>query len=243
MARRKNKPKTTNRRSPQLCVYCGIRPAVKREHPVGKVFFDKLPAQMITVPSCDECDSGTGDGGTTALHHDEEYMRNMLCMRDDIAETHPVAMKLMNTKVMGSFANSIPLAKSVLKTTKLVNVRTQQGIWLPDQRHVYHVDLDRFRRVVRKIVRGLHYARERKPLSYDAHIEVLPDLTDRDFDMFLSFFAEGWYGLGDKVFVYKAARFPDKPDHGMWLMVFYKSFAVLAATMTKEDAERRQTSR
>jgi 5-methylcytosine-specific restriction endonuclease McrA len=41
-----------------LCVYCGERPAATRDHVIPKCLFDPpLPANMVTVPACEECNN------------------------------------------------------------------------------------------------------------------------------------------------------------------------------------------
>lgn len=189
------------RRPQRMCVYCGIRSAQKREHVIAKVFWQdrQLPSNVVTVPSCHQCDSGTGDGGTAALHHDEEYMRNILCIREE-AE-HPVAVALRDSKVMRSYQNSPGMLKSLVSTTRMVTVRSSAGIYLPTPRPSFVADLNRIRRVVRKIVRGLYFAKKGSPLPPDIVIDVLPDVSGEDCLSYLKLFREPpneWQGYGDR---------------------------------------------
>src|SRR5688572_13291308 len=98
----KGKPK--NR---QMCVYCGVRPAVKQDHVIGRVFWEsaKRPKKMITVPSCNECDNGTGDGGPYGMNIDENYLRDVVCLRHDAA-SHPTAKNLVGDNVLRSLDHS-----------------------------------------------------------------------------------------------------------------------------------------
>jgi hypothetical protein len=216
------------------CIYCGIRPAVKNEHVVGKVFFDKLPLDVITVPSCDECDKGKGDGGLCDFHLDEEYMRNVLCLKTDVG-THRGAFNLL-PKVMRSIGRSFPMAQATVATSHLVNVRTQQGIILPNQL-AFNVNLTRVERVIKKIVRGLFYAKEYSRLPNDVEFGIDLDVSPAKLDEYRAMFLGDpnlWYGMGD-VFMYKAARQASASFQTMWLMVFYRSHAIMACTATKED--------
>lgn len=86
----------------QLCIYCGIRPAIENEHVIGNVFYIQRPKKAITVPSCSACNRGRGDGGVRDLHLDEEYMRTILCMAEG-CENHPVVIALLEGNIARSF--------------------------------------------------------------------------------------------------------------------------------------------
>jgi hypothetical protein len=218
-----------------MCIYCGVRPSVKREHVVAKVFFDVLPPNVPTVPSCHECDSGMGDGEKRPLHHDEEYMRNVMCMSERAVQASETVRKLGSTKLLGSFRNSIPLAISVLNRSRPVYLKNRSGIIIPRVEHAYTVETSRVKRVVRKIVRGLHFKKYKAPLDFDAEIKVTFDLRNEDFHLFHSFITEvPWETLGNEVFLWKSAPFGDKPGYGIWLMVFYKVFGVFALTKPRD---------
>ncbi|HEV2292269.1 MAG TPA: hypothetical protein VGR35_00340 [Tepidisphaeraceae bacterium] len=222
----------------KLCVYCFQRPAVKMDHVVGKVFFDELPQQMIIVPSCHECDSGTGDGGERDLHLDEEYMRNVLCMRHDTASLNPIAKRLSQSQVIRSFDKSPLLARSVFSTWEPLHIWSPVYS-LPTDRYLFTVRHVRTDRVIRKITRGLYYHRERQPLPADSVINVIGNLTEEQVDMFLPMFVEPyWFGMEQHVFAFKQAHFPDRRDHVLTLMVLYQSFAAVSVTMSPQDAER-----
>jgi hypothetical protein len=228
---RKRQEKCAEKKPPSLCIYCGIRAAVKNEHVVGKVFFHALPLNMITVPSCAACDSGRGDGGPRDLHLDEEYFRNVLCLRTDM-DAHPVANLLFKGPVIRSFERSAGLAKTILGTSHMATPRAPQGIILPPQM-AFNTELHRIARVIRKIVKGLFYAKGRKRLPDHCEIGVYPDLSHKDFGTCRAMCNEGsnqWFGLGDNVFKCITARELGKPFNTIWLMVFYDNYAVFAYT-------------
>jgi hypothetical protein len=207
---------------------------VKNEHVVGKVFFKTLPEEMITVPSCNECDSGRGDGGPRDFHLDEEYARQAFCLRADMG-SHPIANELMKGKVMRSFERSPGLANTILGTTRLVQPEPVSGIVRPP-RLAYAVELDRISRVISKIVRGLYYAKEISPLPKTARIDVIVDPEGELLQQCQSCFNDPvWFGLGENVFLYKAARL--SATRTVWLFVFYGCFPAFAITTGADDID------
>lgn len=217
----------SKKRKKQTCVYCGIRPAVKREHVVAQVFFDKpLPTQMLTVPSCDACDSGRGDGGDCDFHVDEDYMAKVLCTRLN-ADRHPVVKKkLLDGTVARTYARNSDLRTALFAKSQTVMLPTISGIYAPHR--TMNVNLNKIRRVCRKIVRGLHYGNFKETIPRNANIDVWPDLPQQQFNQFLTLFKNPWFGWNNAVFLYRFAKITDHPGMSAWLMVFYDYFAVVA---------------
>jgi hypothetical protein len=225
----------------QTCIYCGKRPAVKNEHVIAESFFitgdsDKLPAVMVTVPSCKECDSGRGDGGPRDFHLDEEYVRNALVSRVGM-ENHPIANKLM-PKAARAFGRSVGLAVTMFGTAKeLTILRKQKGILVPTPVVKVDVDMKRFHRVFKKIVRGLHYANYKKPVAPDANIQVWVDLDRDAVHKVMATLTGPWYGWTNGVFMYKYSHLKGRQDVSLWLMLFYDRFAAMATVNVPDDLQ------
>jgi hypothetical protein len=223
---------------PKICVYCGERPAVNDEHVVAKCLFTPPLPPMITVPSCRECNAGRADGIDRDLSLDEEYLRNVVCMRHD--NDHPVAARLRLGKVIRSFENSLPMTKALLNGSQPVLLKTateHPDVYLLDQSGSFNVDLSRIARVLKKIVRGLFYAREGMSLPQDYEVRMAPDLPLSTFQEMINMLGDScddWYGLGDNVFVYRSLRTREDRFRTVWLMVFYESFACSAYTFPRE---------
>ena len=211
------------------------------EHVVARVFFDTLPKDMITVPSCHECDAGRGDGGPRDFHLDEEYMRNVLCLKTDL-DTNAAATALVKGKVIPSIARSHTMQQWTVSTTHQVLQQTTSGILVP--RLAYTVDLSRIERVIRKIIRGLYFAKERTALPLDVEIAVKAELSQDEFDHYLGQYSDPdqWFGVGKNIFLYKAMRSPERPYETGWLMIWYGAHACVAFTCTRAALEKQTMS-
>jgi hypothetical protein len=217
----------------QLCVYCSQRPAVNREHVIGRGFYkEPLPSDLITVPTCRECNAEKGDGDRRNMSDDEEYLRTVLTISEHCGD-HPDANDLMNGKVMRSFTRKPAFLHSIMDTARMVNPRTAQGIILP-QRLSYTVDLDRVRRVMRKVVRGLYYHGTGEPLPPDADITTEPQMEEARFQEVWKLVGnKPWLSIGGTVFMYRWGRVPDVPAASAFLMVWYDRHACGAFTLPK----------
>jgi len=103
-----------------------------------------------------------------------------------------------------------------------------RGIFVPTPAMTMEIDLERFRRVFRKIVRGLHYNNHGTPLAAEARIDVLPDLPRDNLHQAMAVLTGSWYGWENGVFLYKFSHVAERPETAMWLMIFYDRFPTLA---------------
>jgi hypothetical protein len=66
----------TNGHREDICVICSNAPATTREHVPAQQLFDRpLPGNLITVPSCEPCNSGSP--------RDDEFLRGFLLLLRD----------------------------------------------------------------------------------------------------------------------------------------------------------------
>src|SRR5258705_116103 len=74
-------------RKPESCVYC-VKPATDRDHVPPKGLFPKgqRPWNLVTVPSCKECNGSKG----SKVSLDDEYLRDTLALHVD-GEGNPLA--------------------------------------------------------------------------------------------------------------------------------------------------------
>jgi hypothetical protein len=79
----------------QLCIYCGEKEAKTRDHVPPKSFFAKpRPSNLITVPSCYDCNREYGK--------DDERIRNLI-ISIDTTEIHPMVKGKIDEKRDRSF--------------------------------------------------------------------------------------------------------------------------------------------
>jgi hypothetical protein len=221
------RPSTTRTTSTGVCVYCQDRPATTVDHVFAKGFFERPLPKMLTVPVCDECNRGTGDGIARPMSMDEEYMRTALTMTE-AAERHPVAVKVFEQVVNPSFSRRPKLAASIVNTTKVFHAFTQSGLALPYSRLAFQIDLSRFERVLRKIGKGLFYSFAKRPLPRDAVITIIPRLNQAAADLTVAGLREmptiGPVGMQDNAIVFWGVVHADPPA-AMWLIHFYRTWA------------------
>lgn len=213
-----------------VCVYCGIRAVAQTEHVIAKVFFEPPLPKMVTVPSCFECSRGRGDGGPRDIHLDEDYFRTVLCLQADMTEDS-VPSRLLRDKVVRSLERSGGFARAILGTTKWVEIRTPQGIIVPEKQATFQIENARIDRVVRKIVRGLFYAKAGIALPPQETIDVMQVRNDEMWESALAMFNEPkWHVIDPNVFAFLAARKSPESFETVWLLVFYRRHAFFAST-------------
>ena len=224
-----------------LCIYCQDRPANTVEHVIARAFFGSMqPRRAIKVPACAECNGGRGDGGRRPLTMDEEYVRTVLASELN-SSNHPVAAKLLTNEVQRSFENSPGLLHHLGANMRVVNARTAQGIIIPNMPQMT-IDGYRIARVLIKIVRGLFYAVNDRPLPPKWPVQVSARITGTQLKTISGMMDRwkrntGWWNVGDeKAFTFKCAM--DKPDStaSIWLLVFYQSVAFCAHTVPINSA-------
>lgn len=142
-----------------VCVYCGKKTTITRDHIPPKNLFSKpRPSNLISVPSCFRCNTG--------FSLDDEYFRLVIAIRDDIANNTQnilpkVLRSLEKTEKIGflnSFLNSIQVVE---------NLKTE----LNNLDYEYKVDLSRLNNVAARIIKGLfyHHFKEIIPPEYSVY--------------------------------------------------------------------------
>lgn len=171
----------------KLCAYCGLLcDKLDREHVFPKNLYPlskaKSKVQRLTVPACDKCNNSWAN--------DEVHFRNVLVVAGDPATS--VRTELWKTTIDRSFSqiDGYKRLSDLIAQLKSITIGHQ------DRQIIYPGNDARVLRVVRKIVRGLHYYHKLFwPLSDDSifvdvlKYEVPPhfldemELHDRDKDI------------------------------------------------------------
>src|SRR5262245_36307104 len=130
------------------CTYCGSNQNPSDDHIPAECIFPEGQQGLIKVPSCEKCNR--------RFAKDDEYFRNMILMRQDVAD-HPVAQVLL-PKVRRAYARAEGRGRlvSLVNNLRRVPLRTHSGRYA-GQGNLYHIDSDRLDRVVARIIRGLYF--------------------------------------------------------------------------------------
>ena len=202
------------------CYLCG-KPAENRDHIPPKGIFDNpRPANLITVPACNECNNASAI--------DDEYFRWFVTTA---SAENPVAVKLIDNRILPRFKRKPALLHQVLKGLRWVDIYSGDGIWI-GQRPAFDFDRPRIQRIVEKIVAGLylHHCGQRLNENYYIRDFILnpqpPNKEIVNAVMSLPFEAVG----KGEVFCYHYWK--DSEDNNItgWFLCFFTKTLILAFT-------------
>lgn len=223
----------------ERCTYCEAPDPGTRDHVPPKCLFpvDRRD-NLITVPCCESCRKGTG--------LDDEYFRDMLVMRADLAG-HPAVKKLL-PKVLRSLRKpeQEAYAKRLAETARLIDVETEGGLYL-GKAGTYNVDLSRLARVVQRTVRGLYWEEtegNRLPPETTVEVRAISEFRDMDLegaaslDRLVEMAKVQGHGrkIGDDVFRYQLG-FTENRRNTVWLLTFFGQIHFLGVALHPDDAE------
>jgi hypothetical protein len=153
---------------PNICAYCGILGDTTSDHiPPKNLFPDPRPSNLVSVPACKVCHGNTAK--------DDEYFRLKIIMRDGVL-TNPNARAVWKTSVLDSLkrTKASGLRIQTMSDLTYVNLKTKSGLYV-GRRFGYNVNMNRIRRVVQRIVRGLYFSESGKPLGLYNEVRVNMD--------------------------------------------------------------------
>jgi len=212
------------------CVHCGkIRPLCNDHVPPENLFTKPLPSNMITVPSCNECNKNRSK--------DDEYFRLILTMREDISEHEEV--KKVFTKVERSFERPFysGLKYSFLQTVNLAELITKSGIYL-GKVPLYSPEPERINKVLICIINGLFYKSKgrRIPDQYLKiwwQIDKLSEFKNKDIGIQIinKLRSIPQIEIGNNIFTYRLAHEKDDENVIFGNMIFYGRIPFLFATL------------
>ena len=192
------------------CAYCGEADADTVDHVIPRSLYPKSigsSVQRLTVPCCEVCNKSWAD--------DEAHFRTMMTLS---GEANGVATELWTGKVARSFREADGKRRFLDVWANMEAVQTPRG-----ERHkIYPASDPRFIRVLRKIVRGLHYHELGRAVPDDmAGADLLRYEVPKEIIE-----AMHRYHFGRDVFEYQFEtfdRFPDIPMSSGWLLTFFGS--------------------
>jgi hypothetical protein len=216
------------------CAHCGVVGKLTDDHIPPKTLFARRPSDLITVPSCGDCNGGASK--------DDEYFKLVLILRHDAGE-HPEADRLMPKAWESLFR---PEAKgfrtSMEKSMGVADVFSQGGIYLGSAPG-YDVDLRRLNRVAKRMVSGLFYHEfgERLPDTHEAvafaesgYKGSDPATVDWLREKCRVIQSSAARVRGEGVFTYWVRRTEEDPYTTGWVLIFYKAVGFIGFTVPKE---------
>lgn len=223
--------------SKKICVYCGSRKKLTRDHIPPKCLFDRpLPQDLITVPCCRQCNK--------AASKDDEYFRSTLVFRRDAGE-HAEAKRVADRAVRSlQYAKGKGLAKLLLSNVEEFYFINERGIVEPGAS--YYVDLQRLGNVAVRIIKGLFWKEFGECLPDDYEASAFNDsgiqhMDENQLGIFRTVLEGRSTIVGNEVFRYWKSVAPEDPFSTAWILLFYESVYFLCFTLPKEvELERSQ---
>ncbi len=216
----------------KICAYCGISENLTDDHVPPKNLFPKpRPSNLITVPACPECHSGTSQ--------DDEYFRLKLCLRDNSGD-HPNARANLES-IFRSLRReqAAGFKKLILSDFHPVQLHTPSGLYV-GKGLAYDVDMNRIRYVVERTVRGIYFAESCHPLGLNNEVRVYSNddlglqprevLDQLSQTILAPLAANAPKVIGDNVFSYRHQIMVENPIFSVWAITFYGHVSFLCLT-------------
>jgi len=195
-----------------FCAYCGINIADTKDHVPPKCIFPKpRPHNLITVPSCKDCNAGASK--------DEEYFLSAMMMSDagitEAGRKHWEKLRKVFARNRGGF-------HSIRPNLKRVSVYTPSGLY-GGESISFKYDDERFREVVTKIAKGLYYFEYETRLPDTAKIMYSFLNTSSKRQIARKYLPEtkngkrAWRGK----FEYRHNKLAARNEGSIWLFMFY----------------------
>ena len=212
------------------CIYCGENEANTRDHIIPKQLYSKpRPNDLITVPACKECNY--------SFRKDEEYFRVAIAGSLQAVENSEQAEEIIKGPVSRAIERRNSLINMIKKDLKYVPVSKDNNsfYFVPG----YELDKNRVDTVLKKIVRGLFYFEEEKPLPYNfkvvTNVNTEKELIPENIMKHLSSKNIKEIGEGRDVFEYIKLDVEDREFSSFWLLCFYKSIVMIAVTLSPDE--------
>lgn len=213
------------------CVYCGERRPLSRDHiPPLNLFGKPCPSDLITVPSCQACNSRAS--------LDDEYFR--LAITPGIDPTKfpkEFDLSIQAIRKLGT-GQKLGLAKTMLGSFAKKPLYTPAGLYLGEAGSL-NVDAARIQRVLDRVVRGLffHHLSKRLPNSRrvsvvsDWFFPVLPAEARAPVEAILDFLSTAEpIVIGSGVFCYRYRINEEEAYGSAWWLSFFEHRRFLCLT-------------
>jgi hypothetical protein len=203
------------------CVHCGQTGYISDDHlPPQNLFPLPRPNNLITVPSCDKCNSGASK--------DDEYFRLWLVSREN-AKGHPARDAVYPTMRRSLRKKAAPgFAKAFLSKLEPTERFTPSGIYAGTG-FLHAFEGRRIDKVAARITQGLFYHEKRYRLPDDHTVQPIclyrvddfePQLRQGVKEFVTALLASSPRSIGT-VFRYWWLQAPNGPHRSVWLFEFY----------------------
>lgn len=206
-----------------ICVICGSRKAVTRDHiPPKGIFCQPRPNNLITVPACKECNNGASDL--------DERFRVHLSLH--VARKGNDTARNFYEEALRTLEHNSELRREILSKLEPVYLTTESGI-IHDKGYRMLWDSQAHDAIVERMIRGLYYHHFRQILANRVDIEVqwLKKLTPEIVSM-----PKDWrvntFGTGEVTYIF--ARKAGSPLDSVWIFQFYKGHWAGGYTTVKD---------
>jgi len=212
----------------QICYLCGKKNATTRDHiPPSCLFIKPKPSDLITVPSCKDCNQ--------YFSKDDEYFRALLVSLE--INKSSAAEKIFEEKVIPAFDKSSRFLDRFLSQTKEAEIYSEGGIYLKDG-VVIGYEVPRIENVLNKITKGIYYKEKGEILSSEYTVMSFPidyqfpkEVIDYMNDIPIRYVGDG------RIFAYRVCGMKDDNNIIYCFMFFYNSILVTTFTIPVKEAQ------
>lgn len=220
----------------QLCIYCQKRPKETRDHvPPKALFGEPRPSDLITVPSCFQCNND--------FSGDDDYFLNLVLEwgASESGDSKDVVEKRLRSMKRKEGRN---VWKPFFAKVNPVEVYSPGGLYLARSLEC-SLDTGRLIQTVNRIIRGLFFEVTKTPLPsgdytramlfshyVEQHrddsaamefIQYIPQLQGRE--------------IGEGTFEYRYCILDEKCLSSFWYLEFYRRFAFVGTTGSSEPSQ------
>jgi hypothetical protein len=214
-----------------VCAYCGEYGPTSRDHVPPKNLFPKpRTADLITVPACESCHSGSSK--------DDDYFRAALLTSEFLegnAEAERAIDELMRSLGGRKGRGFIGLLASSIEK---VDLWSPQGSIYLGKRDAFRIDRQRITAVLSRIIRGLYFHELGQPVptNYQVVAELQPQVNSKLIEMVASIsFTSPPKVVGEGVFEYFFQRVDEDPNSILWVLHFYGCFPAIGFVLLPKD--------
>jgi hypothetical protein len=215
----------------QKCVYCSMRESTTDDHVPPKCFFPKpRPSNLITVPSCLDCNKDAGK--------DEEFF--LATFMFSYAGVSEAGKRLWTEKLNRMYEKNIGLRRKIADHLNQSSFYTPSGIYLGKGMTI-KPDEKRFEFVVNKILKGLYFFEYNQLFPNNAEITTIFLNLIENYEPVqrvapeLKFGSRSW----DGIFEYRFNRLDNDPSGSIWLFRFWNQAYFWSVTCDREKKKQK----
>ena len=212
------------------CAYCGAPAPETVDHVIPQELYppskSQSTVQRLTVPACSKCNHGWSD--------DEPHFRTILTLA---GEPNSAVRELWDGKVNRSLREKDGPRRLEDVWNQMKPIETSSGL-----RHkIYPVSDERFLKVMRKIVRGLHYHEGQNHVPDDlVSVDILRTEIPFEFLDTMPVYHREPDILKYQFEVFDA--FEDIPMSSTWLLTFFENRKFIASVWKSRETIREHTN-